>query len=66
MEFLSAASRAVARGSTIGARAGVSVSLVKKRARVRWFGALRLALCEKRIREIAQETEKPKQAMEEL
>ncbi len=65
-EFLCVTSREVTRGSSIGARAGVFPSLVKKRARVRWFRALRLALCERRIRGVVQKIEKPKQAMEEL
>jgi len=66
MQPLSVASRVVSRGSAIGARAAVSLSLIQKRARMRWFHALRLALSEKRIAKITQTAEKPKQAMEEL
>ena len=66
MQPLSVASRAVARGSAIGARAAVSLSLFQKRARSRWFHSLRLALSEKRIPKITQKVEKPEQSMEEL
>jgi hypothetical protein len=56
----------VSRGSAIGARAAVSLSLIQKRARMRWFHALRLALSEKRMPKITEKAEKPERAMEEL
>jgi hypothetical protein len=49
--------------SKIGARSGISQSLVQKRARIRWFRALRLILSEKRISRITQTAEKRYRAL---